>query len=68
MTSRDLLEGILQSLPEDRVQEVLDFARFLSLQEDREGWQEFGKTQLARAYGDDEPEYTTADLKAELES
>ncbi len=36
MTSRDLLEGILQSLPENRLEEVLDFARFLSLQEDRE--------------------------------
>jgi len=68
VTSRDLLEGVLQGLPEHRVQEVLDFARFLTLREDREGWQEFGRTQLARAYGDDEPEYTTADLKAGLES
>jgi hypothetical protein len=36
MTSRELLDGVVQSLPEDRVQEVLDFARFLSAQEDRE--------------------------------
>jgi hypothetical protein len=48
MTSKDLLDGILQNLPENRVQEVLDFARFLSLQEDREAWQEFGRRQLAQ--------------------
>jgi hypothetical protein len=68
MTSKDLLEGILQSLPENRVQEVLDFARFLSLQEDREAWQEFGRRQFARAFGEDEPEYSIGDVKPELES
>ena len=68
MTSKDLLEGILQGLPENRLQEVLDFARFLSVQEDREGWQEFGRGQLANAYGDDEPEYSLDDIRPELES
>ena len=68
MTSRDHLDGLLQALPEHRVQEVLDFARFLSLQEDRVAWQEFGRQQLARAYGDDEPEYGPDDIKPELES
>ena len=63
MASKELLDGILETLPEYRRQEVLDFARFLSVQEDREGWQEFGRRQLARAYGDDEPEYTAADIK-----
>jgi hypothetical protein len=68
MTSRQLLEGILQTLPEKRLEEMLDFARFLSLQEDRESWQEFGRSQLARAYGDDEPEYGADDIRPELES
>ena len=68
MTRKDLLEGILQSLPENRLQEVLDFARFLSLQEDREAWQNFGRRQLARAFGADEPEYGLDDIKPELES
>lgn len=68
MTSRDLLEGILQSLPENRLQEVLDFAAFLSLQEDREVWREFGRRQFARAFGEDEPEYSLDDVKPELES
>jgi hypothetical protein len=31
--------------------------------EERSAWVEFGARNLARAYGDDEPEYTTADLK-----
>ncbi len=66
MTSRDLLEGILQTLPENRVQEVLDFARFLSFQEDREAWREFGRRQFARAFGEDEPEYGPDDIKPEL--
>ncbi len=67
MTSRDLLEGILQSLPENRLEEVLDFARFLSLQEDREAWRAFGRGQLARAFGEDEPDYGPDDIKPELQ-
>jgi hypothetical protein len=68
MTNRDLLAVILQNLPESRVQEVLDFARFLRFREDRAAWQDFGRQQLARAYGDDEPEYTIEDIKPELQS
>jgi hypothetical protein len=63
MTSRDHLDDLLQARPEHRVQEVLDFARFLSFQQDRAAWQEFGRQQLARAYGDDEPEYGPDDIK-----
>ncbi len=66
MTSRERLDGVLQGLPEHRVQEVLDFAQFLSSQEDREAWQEFGRRQLARAYGEEEPEYGPQDIKPEL--
>ena len=35
--------------------------------ENREAWSQFGRTQLAKAYGDDEPEYTEADIKPEPE-
>ena len=66
MTQRDQLQQVLDRLPEHRLQEVLDFARFLTLQDDREAWQEFGRRQLARAYGDDEPEYGLADIKPEF--
>lgn len=30
---------------------------------DREAWVEAGRQALARAYGDDEPDYTIADIK-----
>jgi hypothetical protein len=68
MSVRESLEEIMQDLPEERLREILDFARFLNWQEEREGWQQFGRAQLARAYGPNEPEYTTADLKPELNS
>jgi hypothetical protein len=68
MTTKEALEEILQGLPEDRLSEVLDFARFLSWQEQREAWRQFGRAQLARAYGPDEPDYTVEDLKPELNS
>jgi hypothetical protein len=55
----------LQNLPDERLRELLDFAEFLSWREEREGWRQFGQAQLARAYGPNEPEYTSADLKQE---
>ena len=67
MTAKQAIEQILLEVPENRLGEVLDFARFLSLQEERQAWSEFGRAQLARAYGDDEPDYTEADLKPELD-
>lgn len=65
MTTRDTLVQVLQELPENRLGEVLDFARFLTIQEEREAWSRFGQLSLAKAYGDDEPDYTEADLKPE---
>ena len=64
MSTRDNLNRVLQTLPEERVREVLDFAESLRIQ-DEQAWRHFGQTQLARAYGPDEPEYTPADLKPE---
>jgi hypothetical protein len=61
-----MLDQVLLELPDDRLGEVLDFARFLSADREREAWREFGRAQLARAYASDEPEYTEADLKPEL--
>ena len=67
MSSRDVLARVLQSMPEDRVREVLDFAEFLQ-QKDTADWRRFGQGQLANAYGPDEPEYSLADLKRETRS
>jgi len=66
MTTRQALDQILLDLPEDRLNELLDFARYLSTEQELRGWAEFGRAQLARAFGSDEPEYTEADLKPEL--
>jgi hypothetical protein len=62
------LNRILASLPERRLQEVLDFARFLSCAEERQEWQQAGKAQLARAYGPDEPDYSESDLQPRKQS
>jgi hypothetical protein len=63
MTDRAELDSLLDQLPEDRVRQVIDFARYLAGDEERKEWQALGLAQLAKAYGDDEPEYTEADLK-----
>lgn len=63
MSSKQALVELLEQLPEQRVQEILDFARFISFEADREQWAQFGREQLAQAYGTDEPEYTLSDLK-----
>jgi len=66
MTTKEVLEQVLLELPENRLGEVLDFARFLSVQEENEAWQRFGRSQLAKVYGNDEPEYTESDIKPEI--
>ncbi|MBI1832542.1 MAG: DUF2281 domain-containing protein [Planctomycetes bacterium] len=68
MSSREMLDQLLENMPEDRVREVVDFAAFLKSKEEREEWRQFGQAQLARAYGPNEPEYTRADLRPEVKS
>lgn len=65
MSARDNLQELLENMPDERLREVVNFARFLNWQDERDGWRHFGQAQLARAYGPDEPEYTHADLKQE---
>jgi len=63
MTAQESLAQILEELPDDQQSQLLDYARYLRFEAERQAWQQFGRTQLARAYGDDEPEYTEADLR-----
>lgn len=65
MSMKEKLARLLEKLPEDRLREILDFAEFLSLQEERAGGRQFGQAQFARAYGPNEPDYSIADLKPE---
>jgi hypothetical protein len=60
------LVQILDDLPDDRLYQLLDYARYLRLQEERRGWQQFGRAEFAKAYGDDEPEYTEADMRKDV--
>ena len=68
MTTKEKLLKVLDALPEARLGEVLDFARFLywlerQAKDEAEDWHRFGLDQFAKAYGPDEPEYTEADVK-----
>jgi hypothetical protein len=66
MSLKKTLDELLATFPEDQLREVLDFAQFVRARQEREEWRRFGGQQLARAYGPNEPEYTEADLKPEL--
>jgi Protein of unknown function (DUF2281) len=63
MSVKEALDKVLATLPEERLREVLDFAEFLNDKTERSAWRQFGQAQLARAYGPDEPDYSSADLK-----
>jgi len=65
MSTREALMKALESLPEERVREVLRFAEFLRSEEGN-AWREFGRSQLARAYGPDEPDYSEANSTRQL--
>jgi hypothetical protein len=62
MTNRQLLTEMLAELPDERLDELLDFAKYLAWKDDRASWQQFGQSQFAKVYGEDEPEYTEDDL------
>src|SRR5205807_5423178 len=56
--TQQALRQVLQVLPEDRLREVLDFARFIAQADEADTWRHFGQGQFARAFGMDEPEYS----------
>jgi len=63
MSTRKAIEALLTTLPDHRLREVLDYARFLAAQQ--EEWQRLGRAGLSRACGPEEPEYTENDLQRE---
>jgi hypothetical protein len=68
MDARASLERLLQGLSDERLRQLIDFARFLAADDERLGWQDFGRARLARAYGHDEPDYTMSDIKPKSEA
>jgi len=63
MDARTTLEPLLEGLSDERLRQLIDFARFLAGEDERQDWQDLGRAQLARAYGPDEPDYTMSDIK-----
>lgn len=59
----DRLAAAVATLPADRLQTLLDFAEHLGMKDWREEQQRLALANLARAYGDDEPDYTLADIQ-----
>jgi hypothetical protein len=63
MSAKQSLVELLNQLPEDKVERILNFAREVSEDAERDDWATFGRTQFERAFGPDEPVYTVDDLK-----
>lgn len=63
MTLIESISELLDGIPEPRQRLLLDFARFLTAESERDAWQQVGIGHFAMAYSDDEPEYTLADLR-----
>lgn len=57
------IEVLLEDLSTESIDQIIDFARALAVEDEWTAWHHFGLSQLAKAYGPDEPEYTEADLK-----
>lgn len=55
MTAKESLGQLLNTLPEERLRQLLTYAEFLAWHEERGEWRRFGQQQLARAYGPDSP-------------
>jgi len=68
MSVRETLDRVLATLRDDQLDEVLHYAEFISEREERIAWRRFGQSQLARAYGLNEPDYTPADIKRDARS
>ena len=65
MTAKQALIELVTKLPEDRAAEILDMARVVLDREEQDDWREMGLRQFGRAYGEDEPDYTEADIRSE---
>ena len=51
MSALGRIEPILDGLSEDRIRQLIDFARFLAVEQDQQAWLRFGQEQLARPTG-----------------
>jgi hypothetical protein len=71
MTTREAIDKVLKDLPEPRLWEVLDFARYLrwlekEANEECAAWHRLNAAQAALSDGPEEPVYTEADIKRKI--
>ena len=66
MTAREVLHRLVDKIPEEKLEHLLEFARDLDDDKEHKEWGAFGLSQLEGAYGTGEPEYTEADIKQEI--
>ncbi len=57
MSTRETLTRLLDSLSEERLKQLLDFANYLKLKEEQAEWERGGLAHFATCYGPDEPDY-----------
>jgi hypothetical protein len=54
----------MSEISQERLKEILDRVASLTWEQEREELRQMALAALAKAYGDDEPEYTLADIKS----
>jgi hypothetical protein len=62
VTAAERLRKVVEGLPEETAQEVLDFTEFLLAKLRDDEWHAFTRQGFAKMFGDDEPEYTLDDV------
>ncbi len=63
MTDQQQLTAVAATLSDMGLKELLDYAQFLRLKEENADWRAAARSQFAKAYSDDEPDYKEADLR-----
>lgn len=58
MSTRETLTTLIDTLPEERLRQLLEFAQFLSLKAEHDEWLRSGLDHFAKAFGPDEPDYS----------
>jgi hypothetical protein len=66
MELKQAIQQVLDELPEDRLRQLLDYARYLAAAREAAEWEEAGLQEFAKLY-EGEPEYTLADIKTSNE-
>lgn len=63
MSTPELVDRIVRKLPTDMQRQLLTYATYLAMLAERMEWQQLSLEIMAREWGEDEPEYSLADVK-----